>query len=56
MKVTLTDKEVQALRVAARMASAAHTEFVSMAPSKELRAVFMDAIRHLHTADQKLGG
>lgn len=56
MKVTLTDNEVNALRVAARMASASHTELVSMAPSAELRAVFMDLIRHLHSADQKLEG
>lgn len=54
MRVDLTDKEVRALRVAARMASASHTELVSMAPDKELRAVFMDLIRYLHSADQKL--
>ncbi len=55
MNVSLTDDEVAAMRVAIRMASVVHTEMVSMSPSKDVRQMLMDAIRRLHSADQKLG-
>jgi hypothetical protein len=53
-KVSLTDNEATALRVAIRLAQAVNTELVSMTPSEELRGTLMGLIRNLHTADRKL--
>lgn len=54
MKVNLTEDEMLAVRVAIRLTSAVHTEMVSMSPNKEVRAMLMDAIKRLHSADRKL--
>lgn len=53
-KVSLTDDEASAVRVAIRVAQAVNTELVSMSPDKEMRGMLMEMIRHLHSADQKL--
>lgn len=54
MKVTLTDEEATAVRVAIRMAESANTQLVSMSPSEEVRRMLMELLRLLHSADKKL--
>ena len=54
MKVSLTADEATTVRVAIKMAESAHTHLVSMSPSKEVRQMLMDALRHLHAADRKI--
>ncbi len=56
VKVTLTDDEVTVTRVALRLAQTTYTDLMSMSPSREVRQMFMEAMRRLNAVDKKLGG